>query len=73
MTPRIKCSSLGEYLQLEFKEILQGDNPWFTGIKVGHPPTRQECSKHYTENHGDENFGRRYYFETEESTPDKTQ
>lgn len=58
------CSSLKEYLQLEFKEMLEGDNPWFVGIKLDRPPTRDECAEHYTSHHGDDDFRTRYYVVT---------
>ncbi len=63
------CSSLKEYLELESREMLEGDNAWFAGIANGHPPTREECARHYTQHGGPEDFRRRYYVATPTPTP----
>jgi hypothetical protein len=58
---RCPCSSLREYLQLEFKEILEGDNPWYAGEKLFHKPDAEECARWYTDHGGADDFGTRYY------------
>lgn len=52
--------TIQEYIRGEYREIIEGDNPWFTGIELGRPPTREECFKHYEENGGPEAYAKKH-------------
>lgn len=54
------CMTLPEYIRGEYNEILYGDNPWFAGIKLCHPPSREECFLHYEANGGPEAYAKRH-------------
>jgi len=53
-----------EYDFLRWMEILEGDSPYFAGIKHNHPPTFDECVAYWKE-HSEANFKARHILRVE--------
>ncbi len=54
-----------EYDFLRFMEILDGDNPYYAGLELNHPPTFDECVRHFREHGGEESFRARHILREE--------
>lgn len=39
----VMLASFQEYMRKEAEYMLVGDNPWFAGIRVRHPPSHLDC------------------------------
>jgi len=56
----IEHINLAEYNKAEIKEMLGPDNVWFTGLEVGHDPSKEEAIWHYIRNGGPANFRKKW-------------
>lgn len=45
--PERKLCTWKEFFRLLDAEVYAGENPYFAGLELGHPPTPAECEEHH--------------------------